>query len=1003
MKRTVLFLMLVVVFGLRAQAEASPSNVNLYASPDGTGDGFSADFPTDIQSVKSLARLYNVVDNVTIYLRGGTYDMITAGPLLFTSADSGQNGYQVVWRAYPGDAPPILSGGVRVTGWALHDAAKNIWRAPVPAGYKARQFWVNGQRAERTRWVSESFFRTTRTQSSPYWKEALDDPDFPDLSFPADVELVQRADSVPFMADWRHLIWGVTSVSRVGDVTTFSIPQAIKTIDDDWMYNDNMFLGSVFSSVENAYDFLASTAKGQWFLPSSENFIYYVPRDGEEMTTAECWLPHSEVLLMSSSGLANVTFLGISFRYTGWLKPTTQKSFIEVQANNYLDSGSGYRHWNQSTNPVGPFPQAAVEIYAADNIKFIQCEFTHLGGTGLYLGLGCQDSSVSGNLFADISSNALNIGSIVWPDADDGSSGNPPAVKTENILVQSNHIYDVASQYNGGVGIFLGYTENVKVLDNHIHDVPYTGISVGWGWTWMTEDWYLNPSWGLGIRDYSGGNEVAFNSINDTMQVLFDGGAVYSLAEQPGSTIHDNYITNCGSSNPQYGLNPIYYDEGSRYGEAYNNIILKNIANGPMFAIDANVDLSRGDLSAHNNYFTTPYFLYWYGEYPVPGGGTLGNTTGNTRLITDDPSEWPTAAQTIAAAAGLDLVLHSDIVEGSAIIFGWKYVDTVLSIDPDNYYSVSDYEEFDTGMWRANVSGITDNLAALVVSMDTAPVITGPLVTELDPDRAVIEWTTNVASSTTVNYGTSSGVLDQSRSVAGSDIDHQVTLTGLFPATTYYYRVLSTDGSGHTATSDEATFTTTSSPPPIAAPASMCVPTSSATGSFEVAWTPSATADPAETYVVEEYSDANFTTLTHSYTNAVSPLAISGKTTGTWYYRVKAVNAPNPDSDWTLGANGCQILYGIATTTLTNGQVGADYHDGAGLQLTAIGGTAPYTWSAFGLPDGLTLSADGLISGIPTASNVRSGSAYATFPVSLYNVDSAGSYTARAMFLTVYP
>jgi hypothetical protein len=268
------------------------------------------------------------------------------------------------------------------------------------------------------------------------------------------------------------------------------------------------------------------------------------------------------------------------------------------------------------------------------------------------------------------------------------------------------------------VGISLGYTENVKVIHNHIYDVPYTGISLGWGWTWMTEDWYLDPFWGMGIRDYSGYNEIAYNSIDDTMQVLLDGGAVYTIAEQPGSTIHDNYITNCGHTYPPWGLNPIYYDEGSRYEESYNNIILKNVANGPGHAIAANLDMSRGELSAHHNYFTTPIGLYGYITQDfIPGAITWGNTAGNTSLPAD-PSAWPVEAQAIAAAAGRELVLHGDIVENAAVIFGWKPVDAVLSIDPDQYYTVSDYEEFDTGMWRATVSGIEDNLEELVVEID---------------------------------------------------------------------------------------------------------------------------------------------------------------------------------------------------------------------------------------------------------------------------------------------
>lgn len=54
---------------------------------------------------------------------------------------------------------------------------------------------------------------------------------------------------------------------------------------------------------------------------------------------------------------------------------------------------------------------------------------------------------------------------------------------------------------------------------------------------------------------------------------------------------------------------------------------------------------------------------------------------------------------------------------------------------------------------------------------------------------------------------------------------------------------------------------------------------------------------------------------------------------------------------------------GITTTSLLGGYVGQAYS----LQCQAAGGFSPYTWSAAGLPAGLTISSGGLISGTPTA------------------------------------
>ena len=74
----------------------------------------------------------------------------------------------------------------------------------------------------------------------------------------------------------------------------------------------------------------------------------------------------------------------------------------------------------------------------------------------------------------------------------------------------------------------------------------------------------------------------------------------------------------------------------------------------------------------------------------------------------------------------------------------------------------------------------------------------------------------------------------------------------------------------------------------------------------------------------------------------------------------------------------------ITLAALPAATVGEPYS----VTLTAIGGTAPYTWSATGLPPGLTLSASGQISGTPSAAG--------SFTVVLQVVDSAASpHTAQ--------
>jgi Putative Ig domain len=82
----------------------------------------------------------------------------------------------------------------------------------------------------------------------------------------------------------------------------------------------------------------------------------------------------------------------------------------------------------------------------------------------------------------------------------------------------------------------------------------------------------------------------------------------------------------------------------------------------------------------------------------------------------------------------------------------------------------------------------------------------------------------------------------------------------------------------------------------------------------------------------------------------------------------------------------------ITTTALPAGIVGVQY---AGATLTATGGSLPYNWTATGLPPGLTMSAAGVISGIPTTTG-----AYA---VTVTVTDAVGNANSGNFSIAVTP
>ena len=68
----------------------------------------------------------------------------------------------------------------------------------------------------------------------------------------------------------------------------------------------------------------------------------------------------------------------------------------------------------------------------------------------------------------------------------------------------------------------------MQIEHNYVYNVPYTGISVGYGWT-DEENAMKN-------------NIIANNEIRRAMAILTDGAGIYTLSKQPGTIIKENYI-----------------------------------------------------------------------------------------------------------------------------------------------------------------------------------------------------------------------------------------------------------------------------------------------------------------------------------------------------------------------------------------------------------------------------------------------------------------------------
>ena len=271
-------------------------------------------------------------------------------------------------------------------------------------------------------------------------------------------------------------------------------------------------------------------------------------------------------------------------------------------------------------------------------------------------------------------------------------------------------------------------------------------------------------------------------------------------------------------------------------------------------------------------------------------------------------------------------------------------------------------------------AGGTVNGTDLTFTTNLAPpVVTTNAATALTTTGATLNGTVNANnSSTTVTfeygltaaYGTN--VTAAESPVTGStNTAVSYALGGLLPNTTYHYRVTGVNAGGAVNGSD-LTFTTS----PVAPTITSSIPSS---GTVGIAYTHTFTATgvPAPTFSLTGSLPAG---LSFDGIDTISGTPTSGGTFAG--LSVTAMNGVSPDDiqNFSLTINTPTIA--LAPITLPNGTVTVLYNQ----TITASGGTSPYAFAvtAGALPSGLTLSASGVLSGIPSAGGTSNFTVTAT-------------------------
>lgn len=578
-----------LLFALPEAAHGSRTAIWVSSDGDDAGTG------SFLKPFRSLGRARDAVRaingepgparNVVVYLRDGTYRLDQ--PIVLDWRDSGRNGRSVVYRAAPG-AHPVISGAMRVQNWSLHDPDLNIYRALV-GQVETRQLTVNGRRAIRAQ--TESYpagFRPTYFFLSgipfpvgiEFIPTRLNPARWRDPSTwtnPQDIEAV-------IVTQWKMMRVPLNAVTPYPDFTDPLDPglkTGLITLQEPGWTNANLFLDAStlepglwsfwqVTRFENAYEFLDEP--GEWYLNRATGWLYYIPREGEDLNSAEVELPLIETLVEGRGELerpvSNLRFEGLTFSHATWLGPSSPNGYVSDQSGFHLVGG------DHSPNIIGHDRNDVrtpgnVRFRFARNITFRGNIFEHLGGVGLDFDTGSQDNRIEGNLFEDISSAAIQLGGI--SEADHHPQRDEQITRDNTIA--NNMIREVGRDYVDAAGIYVGFTERSLVSHNTIADVPWSGIAMGWGWG------LLDPGGFPGLPNARRGewgaydtptpnreNKILNNWIQNFLNVVWDGGAIYTTGQQgtsPADALLIKGNVACGKR-PKSGGNTFYTDGGSR-------------------------------------------------------------------------------------------------------------------------------------------------------------------------------------------------------------------------------------------------------------------------------------------------------------------------------------------------------------------------------------------------------------------------------------------------------
>lgn len=310
------------------------------------------------------------------------------------------------------------------------------------------------------------------------------------------------------------------------------------------------------------------------------------------------------------------------------------------------------------------------------------------------------------------------------------------------------------------------------------------GYNVGSQWNWASNKWYYcgpanysNPSWSpkLNLSSYPFGYTINFT---------FTSGDVsdwkFYFGSDGASATGDRVMIHSASGTTQ----TIQHDGGS-YNQtaAVNNKVANNVS------IKVNTTSNLVTFCINGNCQTDGIVTATTGDYVVfyPGANTQNCVNISQLQVFNTGDSTGSSTPTYCASADMNVTIkwtNGSIIKNFPGTTNGTTLNTTVNGLTNNTYN-----------WSVNISTCSHAISwtPLTFNVSTtnpAPVITYVNTTNINTSNATIQWTTDLSSNTSINYGLTTG-LGTVTSINNAVTYHNINATSLVNGTKYYYNVTS--------------------------------------------------------------------------------------------------------------------------------------------------------------------------------------------------------------------